>query len=83
LKSAGENCSPWLTWCRWCHSKLEGIYGYVYAFLARAWKHDDFSPVHVRVKGTGKEAVKVYSPPPEMYRFAARLLLLQEAQEGL
>ncbi len=36
------------------------IYGYVYAFLARARKHSDFTPVLVRIRGTGRETVKTY-----------------------
>jgi hypothetical protein len=55
----------------------------MYAFLARVWKHDDFASVHVQTRGAGKEAVKVYSPPPEVYRSAARLLLLQDAQASI
>jgi hypothetical protein len=64
-------------------AKLERVYGYVYAFLARARKQSDFTPVPVRIRGTGKEAVKTYGPPAEAYREAARLLLLQDAQAGI
>jgi hypothetical protein len=42
--------------------KLECIYRYLFAFLSRVLKHDDFSPIYVRTKG----AVKVYGPLPEV-----------------
>jgi hypothetical protein len=55
----------------------------VYAYLARIWRHSEFTPVSIRTKGVGKEAAKVYGPPLEAYWSAARLLLLQDAQAGL
>ncbi len=49
----------------------------------RSQETQHFTPVSVRVRGTGKEAMKVYVPPPEACRTAARLLLLQDAQTGI
>jgi hypothetical protein len=39
--------------------------------------------VHVRVRGTGKEAMKVKGPLPKACRSAGRLLLLQDAQASI
>jgi hypothetical protein len=64
-------------------AKLERVYGYVYTFLARARKLDNFTPIAVRTRGTGKEAVTTHGPPAEQYREAARLCLLQDAQVGI
>jgi hypothetical protein len=64
-------------------AKLERVYGYVYTFQSRARKHSDFTPVPVRISGTGKETVRTYGPPVEPYREAARLLLLQDAQTSI
>jgi hypothetical protein len=40
-------------------AKAERIYGYVYAFVAAARKHPDFTPVEVRSKEISKENSKV------------------------
>jgi hypothetical protein len=61
-------------------AKLERVYGYVYTFLAKFKKHSDFTPVSVRTRGTGKEAVTTYGPPAEPNREAVRLCLLQDTQ---
>jgi hypothetical protein len=64
-------------------TKLERVYGYVYAFLARARKLSNFTPMVVLTRGTGKETVKTHRPPAEQYREAARLCLLQDAQVSI
>jgi hypothetical protein len=53
-------------------AKLERVYGYVYTFLARVRKLDNFTPITARTRGTGKEAVTAHSPPAEQYREAAQ-----------
>jgi hypothetical protein len=64
-------------------AKLVRVYGYVYAFLASARRHSSYIPVSVRIRGTGKEAMRTYGPPSEACREAARRLLLQDAQAGI
>ncbi len=64
-------------------AKLERVYGYVYTFLARVKKLDNFTPIMARTRGMGKEAVTTHSPPAEQYREVARLCLLQDAQAGI
>jgi hypothetical protein len=77
--------APGLWYPPWADTRaqLERVYGYVYAFLAGARKHSNFTPVSVWPRGTGKEAGVTYGPPAETYREAARLLLLQDLQTGI
>ncbi len=64
-------------------ANLERVYGYVYAFLASVRRHSSYTPVSVRIRGTGKEAVRTFGPLSEACREAARLLLLQDAQASI
>jgi hypothetical protein len=65
-------------------AKLERIYGYVFAAVARFKKLQAFSPVEVREEGrTKKGPWAEYGPPAEKYRTAARQFLIQDAQAGL
>jgi hypothetical protein len=65
-------------------AKLERIYGYVFAAVARFKKLPAFSPVEVRAKGrTKKGPWAEYGTLAEKYRTAARQFLIQDAQAGL
>jgi hypothetical protein len=64
-------------------AKLERVYGYVYTFLAGDRKLDNFTPIAVQTRGTGKETMTTHGPPAEQYREAARLCLLQDAQMSI
>ncbi len=63
--------------------KLKRAYGYVYTFLVGARKLDNFTPIAVRTRGTGKETITIHGPLAEQYREAARLCLLQDAQMSI
>jgi hypothetical protein len=64
--------------------KLERIFSYVSTAVAELRKYADFVLVEVRMEGRGKGVARAkYSPPPEKYRSAARLFLLQEPQVGI
>jgi hypothetical protein len=64
-------------------AKLERMYGYIYTFLARSRKLNNFTPIAVWTWGTGKGAVTTHGPPAEQYREAPRLCLLQDSQVGI
>jgi hypothetical protein len=64
-------------------AKLECVYGYMYTFLARARKLANFTPITRRMRIVGKETVTTHSPKAELYREAARLCLLRDAQASI